>query len=78
MNAGCGVESAREANRENSEERDSKLAETGAVAGVPRARQLPGTAPTLALRAKKIPIDKGWDFKLWWWSQEWNNSPQTL
>ena len=34
--------------------------------GVPRARQRPGTAPTLALRAKKIPTDKGWDFKLWW------------
>jgi len=38
-------------------------AKTGAVAQVTRARQWPKTAPTLGLRAKKIPTDKSWDFK---------------
>jgi len=38
-------------------------AKTGAVAKVTRARQWPKTAPTLGLRAKKIPTDKSWDFK---------------
>src|SRR6218665_3658779 len=33
------------------------------------------TAPTLAFRAKKVPTDKGWDFKLWWWNTEWNLKP---
>ena len=46
--------------------------------GVPRARQWPGTAPTLALRAKKIPTDKGWDFKLWWSWGDLNPRPQTF
>ena len=46
--------------RENSEERGRQLAGTGAVVGVPRARQWPGTAPTPALRAKKSqPIRVG-------------------
>jgi hypothetical protein len=63
MNTGHGVESAREANRENREQRDHQRAKTGAVAQVTRARQWPETAPTLGLRAKKIPTDKSWDFK---------------
>ena len=58
MNTECGVESAREANRENCEQRDRQRANTGAVAQVTRARQWPETAPTLGLRAKKIPTDK--------------------
>src|SRR6218665_3033309 len=33
------------------------------------------TAPTLAFRAKKIPIDKGWDFGKWWWNTELNLKP---
>ena len=67
MNTECSVESAREANRENCEQRDRQRAKTGVVARVTRARQRPETAPTLGLRAKKIPTDKRWDFKYWWW-----------
>ena len=60
MNTECGVESAREANRENCEQRDRQRAKTGAVAQVTRARQWPETAQTLGLRAKKSqPIRVG-------------------
>ena len=60
MNTGHCVESAREANRENREQRDRQRAKTGAVAQVTRARQGPETAPTLGLRAKKSqPIRVG-------------------
>ncbi|MHB1248340.1 MAG: hypothetical protein ACYCZL_02860 [Polaromonas sp.] len=38
----------------------------GVFVGLADTASLPGTAPVLALRAKKIPTDKGWDFKLWW------------
>ena len=33
------------------------------------------TAPTLVLRAKKIPTDKSWDFKYWWCITEPNPRP---
>ena len=33
------------------------------AAGVPLTGEMRGTAPALAFRAKKIPTDKGWDFK---------------
>jgi len=45
---------------------------------VQRAKESPGTAPTLALRAKKIPTDKGWDFKLWWSWGDLNPRPQAF
>ena len=38
----------------------------------------PETAPKLALRAKKIPTDKGWDFKSWWRWGELNPRPPIL
>ena len=41
-------------------------------------RPRPETAPTLGERAKKIPTDKGWDFKLWWRRRESNPRPQAL
>lgn len=75
MNTGYGFESAREANRENIEERGRQLAGTGAVVGMSRARQWHGTAPALAFRAKKSqPIGAG-VFGKWWLNSEPNPRP---
>ena len=57
---------AQEASREQREKNGGKRAWNGDFRRDVLKRQRPETAPTLALRAKKIPTDKGWDFKLWW------------
>ena len=49
-----------------------------AMDGKGPAVMLPETAPTLGLRAKKIPTDKSWDFTFWWRRGELNPRPQVL
>jgi len=57
---------AQEGSREQREKNGGKCAGNGNFGRCVLKRPRPETAPTLALRAKKIPTDKGWDFKLWW------------
>lgn len=66
---GSGLENAREITRENGEQRGVSEGENADFAGVALARPSPGAAPTLGERAKKIPTDKGWDFRYWWRSR---------
>ena len=55
-----------------------KQAKTGRLWLWPLTRQMPETPPTLALRAKKIPTDKGWDFSDWWSRGDLNPRPPVL
>jgi len=55
------------ATRENGEQRGVGGGKNADFAGAALARPGSKTAPTLGERAKKIPTDKGWDFRYWWW-----------
>jgi hypothetical protein len=69
---------AQEGDREQREKNGEMRAWNGDFRRGVLKRQGPETAPTLALRAKKIPTDKGWDFKLWWSRGESNPRPQAI
>ena len=64
MNAGYRVESAREANRENSEERGWKSAWTGAVVGCAAREAMARNRANTCVPSKKIPTNKSWDFNI--------------
>ena len=70
--------SAHEANREQREKKGGMHAENGNFGRGTLTRPTPETAPVLALRAKKIPTDKGWDSLYWWRRGESNPRPQAL
>ena len=69
---------AHEANREQREKNGGKCARNGDFRRATLTRPMPETAPVLALRAKKIPTDKGWDSLCWWRRGESNPRPQAL
>lgn len=66
---------AQEGSREQREKTGGMRARNGDFGRGVLKRPRRETAPTLAFRAKKIPTDKGWDFKLWWWNTELNLKP---
>ena len=66
---------AQEGSREQREKNGGMHAENDDFRRGVLKRPRPETAPTLAFRAKKIPTDKGWDFKYWWWNTEPNPRP---
>ena len=74
-NAEIGVLNAQEAGREQREECGGRGARRRGVGRVTLKRGRSGTTPTLAFRAKKIPADKGWDFKYWWTEGGSNSRP---
>ena len=64
---------------EKNRDREARNAPKSCRSAVPRSRgQCPKTAPVLAIRAKKIPTDKGWDSLCWWRRGESNPRPQAL
>ena len=67
VNARGALATAREATRENGEERGPRRAEDGRISGVPLARQRRGTAPILAFRARKNPNRERLGLGCWWW-----------
>ena len=69
---------AQEANGEQREKNGGKFAETDDFGRAVLKRKPPETAPTLGKRAKKIPTDKGWDFKYWWRRGGLNPRPKIL
>jgi hypothetical protein len=77
-NAGFRVVDAHRQNREQREKVGGSDARSGGGGGLPLTGERRGTAPTLAFRAKKIPTDKSWDFKLWWSWGELNPRPQAF
>ena len=77
-NAGLRALNVQEGRREKQRQRGRKRLKTGVAGTVALKRQIPETAPTLALRAKKIPTDKGWDFGKWWRWAELNRRPKAL
>ena len=72
------VENVHEGSREKQRQRGEKYAEIVSFRCRALTRPMPETAPVLALRAKKIPTDKGWDSLYWWRRGESNPRPQAL
>jgi hypothetical protein len=66
MNPGGDLLNAQEANREQREENGESGTGNWVIGRVTLKRKTAGTPPTVALRAKKIPTDTGWDLRQWW------------
>ena len=65
-NADFGLVNAHQANREQRGKFGVREARNGVGGRVALTSTKRGSPPTLALRPKKIPADKGWDFCKWW------------
>jgi len=75
MNPGGDLLNAQETNREQREENRQSGTGNWVRGRVTLKRKTAGTPPTVALRAKKIPTDTGWDLRQWWCITEPNPRP---
>ena len=78
MNPGGDLLNAQEANREQRAETGESGTGNRVRGRVALKRKTAGTPPTVALRAKKIPTDTGWDLRQWWRRRESNPRPSVL